>query len=95
MEKDFFTEFSENLNGLDIAFGVIGLLWLAGTLLGISNMSAADLLVAVPVWAGYGALYWWVKKQKIKSNWRTVTLTVITLLIWKAAVQVGISTMLA
>lgn len=91
MQKDFFTELSENLNGIDIAFGLIGLLWLAGTLLGIPNMSAADLLIQVPVWAGYATLYWQIKKRKIRVSWWAIILIIITLLVWKSALQIGIS----
>lgn len=95
MEKDFFTELSENINGLDIAFGFIGLLWLFGTILSLSDMSGPDFIILVVFWAGYCTFYWWIKKKEIKSNWRTVSLVVAALLVGKAAIQVGLSMMLS
>ncbi len=95
MQKDFFTELSENINGLDIAFGLIGLLWLLGIVMNLSSMAGADIFIVAVVLAGYGAFYWWIKKRKIKSNWQTVTFVVIALLAWKAAAQVGLSMMLS
>lgn len=91
MEKDFFSELSENLNGLDVAFGFIGLLWLFGTVQSILHISISNLLILVLLWAGFGAGYYWVKKSKISSNWKSITLTVLALLVWKGMVQAGIS----
>ncbi len=91
MEKDFFSELSENLNGLDIAFGLVGLLWLFGTVQSILNISTSNLLILALLWAGFCIGYYWVRKRKIRSNWKSITLTVVALLVWKGIVQTSVS----
>lgn|GEM_PF-7056632 len=94
MNEDFFSILSKKCNGLDMAFALVGALWLIGTVIAFSSMGLSALATAIPTWGGFIALYWLVKKYQISSNWKTVLSLIVLLQIWKAVTVVTVSILL-
>ena len=82
---------AKSKTGIELAFWILGAFLLISTVMGFVNAGPAAALVFAALWSFFFLYFYLIKKFRIKSNWKTVTVIVIIYQVTRTAITMGIS----
>ena len=94
MQSECLDTKSKAKTGIELAFLILGAFLLISTVMGLVNAGPIAALVFIALWSFFFLYFYLIKKLRIKSNWKTVTVIVIIYQFTRTVISMGISALL-